>query len=260
VDTDNPEEMAAHVADVKEIMLERAGVDLTPEQTERLMAVFEKHAHIIGTVKGKAPPVSAVGRAKPFRIDTGDSDPIAQRMYKRSPRAKREIDRHVETMLRDDIVRHSESPWASPVVLAMKKDGTTRFCVNYRKVNDVTVKDRYPLPRIDEILDQLGGQAFFTSFDMSAGYWSIPIAEEDQAKTAFISHKGLLEFNVMPFGLTNAPAVYQRAMDCVLSGLISMSCLAYIDDVIIFSSGFDNHVKDIDTVLGRLADAGITIN
>jgi hypothetical protein len=260
VDENNPVELAAHVREVQALMKERVDVKLTDGQMERLMAVFAKHAANIGTVKGKAPPVSEVGKASPFKINTGDAAPVAQRMYRRSPRAKREIDRHVELMERDGIVEPSESSWSSPVVLAMKKDGTTRFCVNYRKLNDVTEKDRYPLPRIDEILAQLGGQAYFTSFDMSAGYWSIPIAESDKKKTAFISHRGLKQFTVMPFGLTNAPAAYQRAMDCVLAGLVGVSCLAYIDDVIIFSSGFENHLKDIDMVLERLGRAGVTIN
>jgi hypothetical protein len=257
---DDPVVRKEHVEEVQGLMKERIGVDLEPDQMEKLMAVFEKHADIFGTVKGKAPPVSEIGKSKPFRINTEGAAPIAQKMYKRSPRAKREIERHIEGMEKDGVIEECESEWASPVVLAMKKDGGTRFCVNYRKVNDITVKDRYPLPRIDEILDQLGGKAFFTSFDMSAGYWSTPIAPEDKPKTAFISHKGLFRFNVMPFGLTNAPAAYQRAMDCVLAGLVGVSCLAYIDDVIIFSTGFDNHVRDIEAVLARLNRAGITIS
>jgi hypothetical protein len=166
VDENNPREMAAHIKDVQAVMKENMGVKLTPGQMEKLMAVFAKHAAIIGTVKGKAPPVSEVGKAKPFRINTQGAEPVGQRMYRRSPRAKREIDKHIELMERDGIVEPSESAWSSPVVLAMKKDGGTRFCVNYRKLNEVTVKDRYPLPRIDEILAQLGGQAYFTSFDM----------------------------------------------------------------------------------------------
>ena len=166
VNEDNPEEMAAHIQEVQAVMRENVGVKLTQGQMEKLMALFAKHAAGIGTVKGKAPPVSEVGRAKPFRINTGEAEPVGQRMYRRSPRAKREIDKHIQLMERDGIVEPSESAWSSPVVLAMKKDGTTRFCVNYRKLNEVTVKDRYPLPRIDEILAQLGGQAYFTSFDV----------------------------------------------------------------------------------------------
>jgi hypothetical protein len=260
VDTNDPVALAKHQQKVWETVKQNVGRDLTIDQEKSLREVVEQYAHIFSALKGQSPPVSEYGKLTPFTIDTGDKPPVSHRYVHRNPRKKKEIERHVQAMQRDGIIRDSTSPWASPVVLAMKKDGTTRFCVNYRPLNEISKKDRYPLPRIDEIMDRLGGQAWFSSLDMSAGYWVIPIAERDKEKTAFISHMGLKEFNVMPFGLTNAPAAYQRAMDAVLAGLIGVNSLVYIDDVLVFSETFEDHIRDLTSVLVRLAAAGMTIN
>ncbi len=130
-------------------------------------------------------------------------------------------------MLADKVIRPSQSPWASPVVLVGKKDGSVRFCVDYRKLNLLTKKDVYPLPRIDDSLSALGAKQVYTTLDLTSGYWQIPIAEEDKEKTAFVTHKGLFEFNVMPFGLCNAPATFQRYMDAVFAGLKWECCLVF---------------------------------
>jgi len=122
-------------------------------------------------------------------------------------------------MLANKIIRPSRSPWSSPVVLVIKKDGTIRFCIDYRKLNNITIKDVYPLPRIDDSLSTLANNSYFSTLDLCSGYWQIPVAEADKVKTAFITHSGLFEWNVMPFGLTNAPATFQRYMDIVLAGL-----------------------------------------
>ena len=113
----------------------------------------------------------------------------------------------------------SKSPWESPIVQVKKKDVTTRLCVNYHKVNDVTRKDAYPIPKVDDILDMLSGSTWFTTLDPKIGYWQVEVAEEHCKKTAFCTRKGLVEFNVMPFGLCNAPATFQRLMNSVLVGL-----------------------------------------
>ncbi|GFX92032.1 hypothetical protein TNCV_5004961 [Trichonephila clavipes] len=139
---------------------------------------------------------------------------------RRLPFAKQE---EVGTLLREmqenDIIEPSSSPWASPIVLVRKKDGSTRFCVDYRKLNDVTKKDSYPLPRIDDTLDTLSGHKWFSTLDLKSGYWQVEIHPEDREKTAFTSGQRLWQFKVMPFGLCNAPATFERLMETVLKGL-----------------------------------------
>ena len=133
-------------------------------------------------------------------------------------------------MLKGGIISESSSPWASPVVIVCKKDGSLCFCIDYRWLNAVTKKDVFPLPRIDDLLDQLQGKCVFSTFDSRRGYWQIPVSAESKQKTAFITHKGLFEFGLMPFGLCNAPATFQRLMQKILSGLGSF-CNVYIEEL-----------------------------
>ena len=134
---------------------------------------------------------------------------------------RQEISRQLRDMQKAGVIQPSRSPWASPVVLVHKRDGTHRFCVDYCELNSVTKSDTYPLPRIDDQLDQLGKAKYFSTLDLAAGYWQIRVHPESQEKTAFVTHEGLHEFRVMPFGLTNAPAAFQRLMQQVLMGLKS---------------------------------------
>ena len=162
-------------------------------------------------------------------------------------------------MLENGVIRRSTSPWSSPIVLVQKRDGSWRFCIDFRRVNAVTHKDAYPLPRIDSTLDSLSGAQFFSTLDLTSGYWQVEVAEEDKEKTAFSSPQGHFEFNVMPFGLTNAPATFQRLMECTLAGLTPEECLIYLDDVIVYSSTFDDHLERLKRVFQRLRQAGLRL-
>ena len=140
-----------------------------------------------------------------------------------------------------------------------KKDGKKRFCIDYRRLNDVTIKDAYPLPRVDETLDHLSDSRWFSSMDMNAGYWQVKVEEADEPKTAFPSRRGLFEFQVMPFGLCNAPATFERLMEIVLAGLHWEICLIYLDDVIVTGKTFDDMLTNLSTVLERFRDAGLKL-
>ncbi len=136
------------------------------------------------------------------------------------------------------VIEPCQSSWASPVVLVTKKDGTTRLCVDYRKLNDVTRKDAYPLPRIDDMLDALHGSRYFSTLDLYSGYWQVEMDEQDIDKAAFVTRQGLFWFTVMPFGLCNAPATFERLMELVLKDLNWKVCLIYLNDIIVYGAGF----------------------
>jgi hypothetical protein len=147
--------------------------------------------------------------------------------YRYSPTQKDEIERQVKEMLTNGVIQPSLSPFASPVILVKKKDGSWRFCVEYRHLNAITVKNKYPLPIVDELLDELHGAVYFTKLDMKSGYHQIRLQVDDEHKTAFKTHSGHWEFKVMPFGLTNAPATFQAAMNTLFEPLLRKSVLIY---------------------------------
>jgi len=190
-------------------------------------------------------------------IDTGDATPIKQRFYRTSQVEQTFIENEIRRMLVDGLIREAQGPWASPVVLVKKKNGKLRFCVDYRKLNTVTKKDAYPLPRIDDVFDSLTHACWFSSLDLASGYWQVRVREEDREKTAFITKLGTFEFNVMPFGLTNAPAAFQRLMDRVLKEAIGRFVLVYIDDINIYSRTFEEHLRHLQWVLDKLREANL---
>jgi hypothetical protein len=162
-------------------------------------------------------------------------------------------------MLQQGLIQPSTNPWSFPVVVVKKKNGKFRFCVNYKPLNDITKKDNYPLPRIDEMLDTLQDAQWFTTLDLASGYWQIKVKKEDQKKTAFITKFGTYEFKVMPFGLCNAPATFQRTMDKVLQRIKDKFVLVYLDDVIIFSKTFEEHIQHVEEVMKRIRDANLRL-
>lgn len=193
------------------------------------------------------------------KIDTGDARPIKQPVRRAPAHLSKEIERNIEEMLEYNIFEPSISPWASPIVLVKKKDNSYRFCVDYRRLNASTVKDAYPLPRIDESLEQLSGYSWFSTLDMFSGYWQVELDPADKNKTAFATRRGLFQFRVMPFGLCCAPATFERLMETVLAGLQWDICLVYLDDIIIMGKTFDEMMVNLGRVFDRLLSAGLRL-
>ena len=193
-------------------------------------------------------------------INTGDAAPIRQPVRRVPPARREELKKLLDNMLEKDVIQPSTSPWASPIVLVQKKDGTLRLCVDYRKINNVTQKDAYPLPRVDDTLDTLSGSKWFTTLDLISGYWQVEVCDSEIDKIAFCTTEGLFEFKVMPFGLSNSPATFQLLMDAVLAGLQWSSCLVYLDDIIIPGQTFNEHLKNLSMVFDRLREAGLKLH
>lgn len=188
-----------------------------------------------------------------------DAKPIYQAPYRAGSKA-REVERiEVDRMLQEGVIEPATSEWASPVVLITKPDGSVRFCVDYRKLNALTIKDSYPLPRMDECLDSLGDATMFSTLDCNSGYWQILMKEEDQNKTAFVTHCGVHRFKRMPFGLCNAPATFQRALDMILAKVKWNYALIYLDDVIVYSKAVEEHIQHVDEILTLLKNAGASL-
>jgi hypothetical protein len=162
-------------------------------------------------------------------------------------------------MLKFEIIRPSSSPYSSPPNLTDKKDGGKRYCIDFRDLNSETIKDKFPIPNIDETKDYLLGAKYFSTLDLISEYWQIEIAEEDKQKTAFTTRKGHCEFNRMPFGLTNAPATFQRLMNNLLQSVIYKCALVYLDDVIIYSRTIEDHVKHLQAVFDLLRKGGLKV-
>ena len=193
------------------------------------------------------------------KIDTGDAQPVRQPARRLPFHQKEEVRQLLDDMLSRDIVEPSQGPWSSPIVLVKKKDGSTRFCIDFRKVNDLTRKDAQPLPRIDDTLDAMGEACYFSTLDLASGYWQVALDPSDKEKTAFATPFGLYQFRVMPFGLCNAPATFQRLMEQVLAGLHWSCCLVYLDDIIVFSRSISEHLSKLREVFSRLKQAGLKV-
>lgn len=194
-----------------------------------------------------------------FRINTGNSGPSAISRFRIGKPAEDEIEEKVKELEEAGIVRKSISPWSSPALLVPKSDGTKRLCIDYRKLNEVTVKDAYPLPRIDDILDNLAEASVFSTLDATSGYYQIPIAEDSIEKTAFQTRSGLYEFTRMPFGLSNAPAAFQRTMDEIFREERGKFVQIYLDDIIIYSKSKSEHEKHLELVLDKIKSAGLSL-
>ncbi|GJQ70538.1 hypothetical protein Trydic_g221, partial [Trypoxylus dichotomus] len=197
-------------------------------------------------------------------INLSDPTPIFTRSYRFPQVHKKEVDRQIEKMLKQNIIQPSASPWSSPLWVVPKKldasgEKKWRIVIDYRKLNNVTIGDAYPLPNIEDILDQLGHAKYFTTLDLASGYHQIPMKKSDQPKTAFTTPSGQYEFTRMPFGLKTAPSVFQRLMNTVLTGLQGLHCFVYLDDIVIYASSLEQHSYKLKTVFSRLRASNLKL-
>ncbi len=225
--------------------------DLTGDQTLKLAKLLLKYKEIWDPER-KEQPIIHTDAAKMEILTEGP--PIRQKLRRTTPAEDHIVYNHITKMLARKVIRPSTSPWAAPIMLADKKGGKIRFCIDYRRLNSVTIKDSYPLPRMDEILTILGGSSYYSMMDLTDAFWSIEIKEEHKHKTTFATKFGLWEFNSMPFGLSNSPATQQRMMEKILTGLTFLCCFVYIDDIVVFSRSFDEHLEHLEQIFIRLKD------
>ena len=240
-----------HLTDVLD-----AATELTSDQRARAADLLAKH---VNTFPAPGTPITGRTEAVMHDIDTGSTRPIRCNPRKLSPKKIKIQQELVDKMLEEGQIEHSVSAWSAPTVLVTKKDGTTRFCVDYRRLNNNTKKDAFPLPRIDDSLNSLSGQSWFSTLDLASGYWQVRLSEDAKPKTAFATHSGLFQFAVMPFGLCNAPATFERLMSQVMRGLHWKRCLVYIDDILVFGNDFESALHSLELVLTRVAEYGLQL-
>lgn len=222
-------------------------------QTLHLKRLLEDFSDIFET-NGK--PVHEVEHI----IDTRDHPPIAVPPYRLSSPRKEILKTEIQKMLMGQIIVPCTSPWAAPVVMVPKQNGTVRVCVDYRRLNSITVPDTYPMPRIDDLLHDAKSTICMSTLDLKAGYWQIRVREVDQEKTAFITPFGIYKFLRMPFGLRNAPSTFQRLIDKFRVSLSQIKLLAYLDDLIVFSASYQQHISDLREVFTKMRDYNFVIN
>ncbi|MCJ8749885.1 hypothetical protein PDJAM_G00192760 [Pangasius djambal] len=226
------------------------------ERTEKQHELKEEQMKSQQRIQEKQKKVQELKQAVKT-ITVSNEVPVRQR-YRRLPPSEYEVVKaHINQLLEAQIIRESCSPYASPIVLVKKKDGSLRMCVDYRHLNSKTRKDAFPLPRIEETLDSLAGARWFSTMDLASGYNQVPVSEADRPKTAFCTPFGLFEWNRMPFGLCNAPSTFQRLMERLFGGQQCQSLLLYLDDIVVFSSSVDQHLARMEVVLSRLLREGL---
>ena len=220
--------------------------DITPQSIETLLQEF---SHIF------ASDSTDLGRIEIeyHRILLTDNQPTAQRPYRQSYSSATEVARQTKELLAKGLIRESTSPYAAPVTLPDKKDGTKRLAIDYRRLNSKTISDKTPIPLIADIIDRFRGAKYFSKLDFASGFWQVPIHPDDIHKTAFVTTDGHFEWTVLPFGLKNSPATFHRVVRKILSDLINNGVLSYLDDIIIYASTEDEHHSFLREVFKRLS-------
>jgi hypothetical protein len=242
------------VPDIDVSTLVNWGPDIPGEYKPRLEEVLRKNAAAFG-VGGR---LGHVDTKVPIPLKP-DTQPISLPMYGVSPAERGVIGGRVSAWFEAEVIEPSASPWGFPCIIVYR-NGKPRLCVDYRKLNERTIPEEFPIPRQSEILQALSGTQVLLSFDALASFTQLEMADEAKEKTAFRSHRGLWQFRRMPFGLRNGPSVFQQVMQGVLAPYLWLFTLVYIDNIVIFSKSWDKHLVHLDKVLGAIASAGITIS
>ncbi|CAG9089257.1 unnamed protein product [Plutella xylostella] len=249
-------DMLATAGDDIDERLVRVGDSADETDKQKLYAILHKYKHCFASTLKEL----GCTNVTEMTIEINSKRPIVYRPYRLSHKEREQVRTMVQEMLEADIIRESTSEYASPIILVRKKDGKLRLCIDYRLLNSVTVKERYPMPIIEDEIARLSGQAYFISLDLASGYYQVPISETSKALTAFVTPDGQYEFNRMPIGLANAPAVFQRMMHKVLGSARYSEATAYIDDVLIYGRDKDECLNRLENVLKLLEKANLTLN
>lgn len=234
---------------IEDLNIQIAEDNLTPEQVSKVRLFLSDWSHLFSDGP------SDIGKTNLLKheIRLTDNTPFKEPYRRIPPGMFQEVRQHIKEMLDVEAIRPSQSPYSSNIVLVRKKDGSLRFCIDYRKLNSKTIKDAYILPRIDDTIDRLAGSRYFSKLDLTSSYWQVELEEKDKEKTAFSVHGiGHFECNRMGFGLTNAPATFQRLMERCMGELNLRDCLVFLDDILIFSETFDEHLDRLTAVFKRL--------
>lgn len=221
---------------------------LTPDQLETAKSLCDSFSDVFTDIPGMTNLVE-------HKIVVTSSEPVRVKPYPIPFSTEKTITEEVQKMLQLNVIEPSSSPYSAPVVIARKKDGTNRFCIDYRRLNCATVFDAEPMPSPESIFSKMTGKKFVSKIDLSKGYWQVPMADESKPLTAFSTPSGLYQFRTMPFGLVNAPATFSRMMRKLLQGMNGVE--NFIDDVIVFTDTFEEHLHILKTVFERLRDAGL---
>jgi hypothetical protein len=222
-----------------------------PQLSPQIRSLIEEYQDVFSPIE-RLPPVRDIGHTIPTEAGAG---PPFRPMFRLSPKELAEVEQQVADLLKHGLIEPSSSPYGAPVLFVSKKDGSLRMCIDYRALNKITVKNKYPLPRIDQLMDSLAGAKVFTSLDLQSGYHQIRITPEDVAKTAFRTPFGHYQFKVLSFGLTNAPATFQAAMNNMLRPHLNKFVVVYIDDILIYSKSAEEHVKHVRQILDLLRES-----
>ncbi|CAB4005229.1 Retrovirus-related Pol poly from transposon, partial [Paramuricea clavata] len=224
---------------------------LQPSQRQDVLDLVNEYAQLFPDIPSRTDMIS-------HDVDIGDASPIKQHPYRLNPSKAKYLDQEIQYLLENDFIEHSQSSWSSPCILVPKPDGSYRMCTDYRKVNNLTKSDNFPIPRMDDCVDKIGNAKYVSKFDLLKGFWQIPLSERAKEVSAFVTPRGLYQYKVMPFGMRNSPATFQRLINQIISQIDG--CEGYIDDVIIYSDTWEEHLEILRKFFKRLSEAKLTIN